>query len=178
MLRGLLAATLLLSAPHASRADVAPRAAVNARTRTATDVVLAFERAGLPVLNVVILDAASDPNRMLGRPGGYLSKATFFDGRHPRGEFGDDDGQNTVEVFATPAAAKARRDYIARVTRGIPYLTQYMVLNGRVLARFDKALLPDEVEGYRLALAQALTVSKTVPVPAAKGRPSRAPTQR
>lgn len=126
------------------------------RVQTAADVVSAFERAGLPVQSVTVLNASSDSNHLLGRPGQYTSKVDFFDARHPGSDGGLHSGENTVEVFPTAAAARARHDYIEAVTRGVPILRQYLVLNGRVLARFDFQLLPSEVEEYRLALNRAL----------------------
>lgn len=132
-----LAAALVLAGP-----------AIAQRIATAADVTDAFAAAGLPVHRVVVLNAATDPNQLLGRPGQYTSKVTFSDARRS-------DAENTVEVFATAAQARTRRDYIARITEGAPFLTQYQVLDGRILARFDRAMLPQEVEQYRSALAQA-----------------------
>lgn len=173
MKRAAILIAALLLVPNAGLADVAPAAVAKLKITTATDVLAAFSAAGLPVQSGVVFSAATDPNRLLGRPGHYLSKASFYDARHPGG--GDENviGPNTVEVFATPAAAKARRDYIARVTQGSPILQQYLVLDGRVLARFDLVLLPAEVDEYRSALSAALASSKTVPVPAAKPKPRR-----
>lgn len=139
-----------------TQAEGAKRHAPALKALGAVDVFRVFGAAGIPVTDLTVFDAVNDPNHLLGRPGQYVSKVSFFDARHPKDEPDEVTRENTVEVFATPAAAKARRDYIARVTQGTPFLLQYQVLNGKVLARFDTILLPAEVEEYRVALAKAL----------------------
>jgi hypothetical protein len=107
---------------------------------------------GLPIERVTVLDEATDPNNLLGRPGQYTSKIDFFDKRHS--EAGSEDGRNTIEVFATPEDAKARRSYVEQVTKGMAFAVQYQELRGSVLMRLDKAMLPSEVNAYRDALSQ------------------------
>lgn len=153
-LTGALCSLLVLSAcggaPMASnKVDAAPTPAETAAT--ATEVAEGLRKAGLPIVNVDTLTEASDSNQLLGRPGQYTSKVYFFDRRHPK-QAGDE-GQNTIEVFADTATAAKRRDYIARMTEGIGMLTQYQYLDGKILLRLDKALLPSEAEQYRKALA-------------------------
>lgn len=125
-----------------------------AKVNTADDVAKLLAKAALPVQNVTVLDAATDPNSLLGRPGQYTSKITFFDGRHPKPGDGSDTGENTIEVFSNAADAKTRHDYVEQVTKGMPMLTQYMLLQGKALVRFDKVMLPAEVDGYKAALAK------------------------
>lgn len=112
----------------------------------------ALRKAGLPVQSVVVVTEKSDDNQLLGRPGQYTSKVFFYDGRHPKVP-DSDEGENTIEVFPDDASAKRRRDYIAGVTEGIGMLTQYQYLNGRVLVRLDKVVLPSEAKGYEKAIA-------------------------
>ena len=135
------------SATNASvLATVEPAAPANA-----AEVATALVKAGLPVVNVVVLTEAGDTNQLLGRPGQYTSKAFFYDKRHPKAE--GDEGENTIEVFDSAADAKTRRDYIARVTEGVAFATQYQLLRGKVLVRLDKALLPSESKQYDQALS-------------------------
>lgn len=131
-----------------------PTASAVPEIRTAKDVVDALAAAGLPVTSVTVLDEKTDSNNLLGRPGQYTSKVMFYDGRHPKAKDGGDEGENTVEMFASAEAAKTRRDYIDGVTKGLPFLMQYQVLRGRVLLRLDKVLLPSEEKAYEAALAK------------------------
>ena len=142
----IVAATLSSCGPNdqATKAKVQP-----AQTPlTAGDLATAFASAGLKVENLNVLSAETDDNRLLGRPGQYTGKVFFFDARHPRGA-DPSEGENTIEVFASPEDAKARRDYIDGITKGVAMLAQYQILRGKVLVRFDKVLLPAEVEQYR-----------------------------
>lgn len=120
---------------------------------TASDVFAQFKSAGLPVADEKVVTEASDDNHLLGRPNQYSSKVFFFDIRHPKAE--GEDNENTIEVFATEADAKARHDYIENVTKGVPMLLQYQLLNGKTLVRLSKAVLPSEAEGYKKALGIA-----------------------
>jgi hypothetical protein len=122
----------------------------------ADDVLKRLTGAGLPVKDVEVLTVATDSNHLMGRPGQYTSKADFYDARHPKAADGSDDNENTVEVFPDAASAKARHDYIDQVTKGVPMLLQYQLLRGNVLIRFDKVLLPAEVEAYKQALNKAV----------------------
>jgi len=120
--------------------------------QNAEDIIKLFEGKGLPVSDIKTVTAADDSNQLLGRPGQYTSKLFFYDSRHPKVEESDEN-ENTIEVFNSAEDAKARHDYIKSVTKGVAFLTQYQLLQGRVLVRLDKAMLPDEVEGYKAALA-------------------------
>ena len=111
--------------------------------------------AGLPVVQIVALTAATDSNKLLGRPGQYISKADFEDSR--RLASGDDEmdvTDNTIEVFATVADAQRRQAYITRVTSAAPMFTQYIYRRGTILLRIQKSMLPDEARSYEAALAK------------------------
>ena len=118
---------------------------------SAEKVLKSLAEQGLPIVNEIIFDAKTDPNRLLGRPGGYLSKVSFFDARYLDRD-SDGNYQHTIEVFVTPAAAQTRKRYIEKVTNGVPFLAQYQFNSGRILLRLDKALTPDEADKYNAAL--------------------------
>lgn len=126
------------------------------KVETAQQVVDALRSGGLPITDVVIIDERTDSNNLLGRPGQYTSKVFFYDGRHPKSPEGGDEGENSVEYFASAADAKKRDDYIAQVTDGVPLLMQYRLRHGKVLVRLDKVLLPSEAKEYELALSKVL----------------------
>jgi hypothetical protein len=122
-----------------------------AQPLNASGVAAALKSGGLPVQNIVAVTEASDDNKMLGRPGQYTSKVFFYDRRHPKNN-GNDAGENTVEVFANAEDAARRRDYVAEVTKSMPLLTQYSYLNGTILVRLSKDLLPSEAKQYEEAV--------------------------
>lgn len=118
---------------------------------TAIEVADALKSQGLPIEDVRTYTAATDPNSLLGRPGQYIGKADFVDARQT-----GEGTSYTIEVFDNEAAAKARRDYIEAVTKNVPFLLEYQILDGKTLVRLDKALTPDQVEQYRQVLKKVL----------------------
>lgn len=116
-------------------------------------VATSLKAAGLPVEGLKVLTEATDSNNMMGRPGGYTSKVFFFDKRH-EGEGTEPAEQNTIEVFPSEGEATARREYIEGVTKGMPFLTQYVIQSGPVLLRLDKAVTPTEAKEYEAALGK------------------------
>lgn len=119
---------------------------------TAKAVADKLTAAGLPIENVVVVDEATDSNKLMGRPGQYVSKVYFGDRRHA-GEGMEPKEQNTVETFASEADATRRREYVQKVTEGMPMFTQYIIQSGPVVVRLDKALTPAEAKEYESALA-------------------------
>lgn len=115
----------------------------------ARDVLKTFVGAKIGVGAVSDVSAASDDNHLLGRPGQYTSKLFFYDSRHPKPKGDSDEGENTIEVFANPADAKTRRDYVEGITHGIPMLLQYQILRGNVLVRLSNVVLPQEADQYK-----------------------------
>lgn len=133
--------------PETAQAE-APKTALDAAA-----VANSLKAAGLPLEGINVLTETSDSNNMMGRPGGYTSKAFFFDKRH-EGEGNEPAEQNTIEVFVTEQDATARREYIEGVTKGMPFLTQYMIQSGPTLVRLDKAIKPSEAKEYEKALGR------------------------
>lgn len=122
----------------------------------AEGIIKQLSAQGLKVQNVSAVTEDSDSNHLLGRPGQYTSKAFFYDARHPK-TTDSDEGQNTIEVFSNPEDAKKRRDYIAKVTDGIPVLMQYQFLRGSALLRLDYIANPSEAKEYEAALAKVVS---------------------
>lgn len=120
--------------------------------QTAAQVADALGKQGIVLQNIVVLDEKTDTNNLLGRPGQYTSKVFFHDSRHPKTPESGDEFEGTVEVFASPADAKKRHDYIAEVTAGMPMLLQYQFLRGNVLVRLPKAFTPSETAVYKAEL--------------------------
>ena len=124
----------------------------------AAGVVARLKAARLPIGAVIVYTAATDPNHLLGRPGGYLSKAGFADTRiDPKDAKDDSQGAvdlgGDIEVFAAAAGANARADYIRKAMAAMPMLgTQYEYVSGPVLLRLSQVLTPDQAAAYKKAL--------------------------
>jgi len=122
--------------------------------QTANDVLLALSKDGLPIGESLEFTAVSDPNELLGRPGGYTSKINFRDTRlevQYIDEFDTIDG-GSIEVFASEGDATNRREYLAALIEALPALTEYHYQNGVVLLRLSKRLTPEQADGYGDAL--------------------------
>ncbi len=151
----LLAATICLcacngngTAPDNDRSTLSSTPAI----ATADDVVKGLAASGLHITDIQIVTPETDGHGLLGKPGGYASKVFFYDARHPK-QAGSHEGENTIEMFATSDAAEARETYLVDAMKAVPDAAQSMVRSGRVLARFDRALRPEEVKEYENTLA-------------------------
>src|SRR5262245_15264945 len=81
------------------------------KTWRPVQVVTGLRQAGLPIGAVRYYTPASDPNKLLGRPGQYSGKANFRD-RRIRGSGFDVDCGGSVETFPNKQTASVRYRYI------------------------------------------------------------------
>jgi hypothetical protein len=99
-----------------------------------------------------VFTAATDPNHLLGRPNGYLSKAAFSDTRAASAA-----AEGSVEVFPDEAGATARQHYITSIAKsGVAFAAEYDYLRGPVLLRVPQALTPEQAAEYEQALGKAV----------------------
>ena len=120
--------------------------------KTAEEIVKEFIKEGLDIGTVIVYDETTDPNKKLGRPNQYISKASFSDSRLTQEVYeGADPVGGTVEVFNNSNDAKTRYDYIYSVTHGTIY-EQYMYLHKNVLLRLDFNLTPTQASEYEKVL--------------------------
>ncbi|MGH3355692.1 MAG: hypothetical protein ACRDOJ_07310 [Nocardioidaceae bacterium] len=106
----------------------------------------------------IVFTAETDPNSLLGRPGGYTSKASFTDSRVPVDEvIGAQEGAveygGSVEIFDSERAAQQRKQYIDAFA-SIPLAVEYSYVSGPVLLRVSRALTPGQAAEYERALAE------------------------
>jgi len=103
-----------------------------------------------------VYTAETDPNKLLGRPGGYMSKTAFSDSRIKPALFGTTqdsvNGGGSVELFADEDAATARRNYVQELGKRLPILTEYDYQSGPVLLRVSRNLTPEQAAEYESAL--------------------------
>ncbi len=151
------------STPAAPATGAAAAPTTRAGTPTAEQVVNALRTAGAPLTTVTVYTGESDPKHLLGRPGGYASKATFSDSRIPASELAeglapdDVDHGGVVEVFPTAQEATARSTFIQATLRGAQGVlgTEYDYQAGPVLVRVTGKLSPAQAAVYQRATAGA-----------------------
>jgi len=160
----LLAAALLsacgaLGEDNSSAAGGAAGAASNADPDALTAEQAARQLAvSIPQIQVTVTyDKGSDPEHLLGQPHGYLSKVAFSDSRIPKSdteifEKGDVEVGGSVEVFADPAAAKARAAGLAKEAKGMIAQSEYDYVQGVTLVRVSHYLSPSQAHGYQVVV--------------------------
>lgn len=103
-----------------------------------------------------VYTAADDPNHMLGRPNGYISKIAFTDDRVPASalDFQPADAVargGSVEVYPDADGAKKRSEYLQGIGKATPLFGEYDYTSGSVLVRVSTVLTPDQAKEYEAA---------------------------
>ena len=104
---------------------------------TGVDAVTAFEAAGISVGNVVSYDEETDPNRLLGRRGGYVEKVAWSDG--------------SVERFASTDDRDRRETTLAGFD-GTILGDGYRYTAGLLLVRISREVTPSQARAYEAAV--------------------------
>ncbi|WP_329484167.1 hypothetical protein OG555_18615 [Kribbella sp. NBC_01484] len=101
----------------------------------------------------------TDPNNLIGRPGGYTSATFAYDNRVPDCKAKPDSMCGAqVEQFANETDAKRRLDYIAGIYKAAPILgTEYLTVEGSTLLRVTGELKPSVNRAYVTAFKAALS---------------------
>lgn len=125
----------------------------------AAGVIQALVKQGMPATLTVTYDASNDPNKLLGRPNGYTSKASFTDRRVDPSKAsaakpGDVELGGSVEVFASADEASARAAYISEIGKKLPMMGEYDYVKGPVLVRVSRELTPTDAQPYEAALGK------------------------
>jgi hypothetical protein len=156
----LLLALLFLVACGGPRGGTSAPAAT---TTTAADKLLSakellakFQQDGLPVGQVTCFTEESDPNDMLGRPGGYTSKCDWADKREQQSDPEDLTG-GSIEVFDASETAIARADALSAFAGAGMLSTGYTwVVGSATVLRIDKELTSKQAAEYRTAALEVL----------------------
>lgn len=141
-------------------ADTAGRAtSTRAQPPTAAQIVARIAECVPDATPGVIYTPDTDPNHIMGRPGGYVSKASFTDQRiDPEGAGNAKKGSvrlgGSVEVFTDKRGAQRRKDYIHALSKGFTDIAEYDYVAGPVLVRVTKALTPSQAREYQEALGE------------------------
>jgi hypothetical protein len=163
----LLVTAIACSAPGAP--DQPPAAEGTARHDSAppqesppqetAEQVIARLAARIPTVRPsIVYNAQTDPNKLLGTPNLYVSKAAFTDSRidpaqASDAEIGSIELGGSVEVFVDEADARARKQYIDQTIAELPIdVREYSYLRGPELLRLSRRLTPEQAAEYEAAL--------------------------
>ena len=175
---------LMAAACSSGGSDPKPPATTTAPALTAKQFIQRFKQAGLPVGKTTCFDEDTDPNDLLGRPGGYVEKCDWSDTREqPTTEPTTAQGQScsdpdidpldkqlcegaaaedvdliggSIETYDTPEGARERAEYL-RGFEGVLSAGYVFVVpdGGRWVLRIDRELPPTQAERYhQVMLAQ------------------------
>lgn len=129
-----------------------------AEAADAEAVIKKLQTAKLGITNVAVQDEDTDPNNLIGRPNGYTSRASAdLPGGDTDAEKYDTARGLVVEVFAEPAQAKRRADYIQTAQQGSPILGteyHYFTKDGTGLVRVSGKIKPTAAKKIEAAVAQ------------------------
>ncbi len=123
---------------------------------SAMAVVSGLAAQGLPIGELVEFTAETDPNELLGRPGGYTSKVNFQDTRlEPESTDFDVQDGGAVEVFATPEDLEDRVARLEASWEAFPLLDEDVLFTHEsVLLRVSTRLLTADSDTYGAALRE------------------------
>lgn len=147
------------TAASSTPASGVPAAAAEAPAAPdAKAVVDAFKAAGLPVTNIAEQDENTDPNEQLGRPGGYLSRASadLAGGNKEADKYSIERGL-VVEVFATVEETDIRAKYIQTARQQIELLGKeyhYRGKDRRILVRITGEVKPSVAKTFEPVAAK------------------------
>lgn len=115
-------------------------------------VIAALKAGGIPIGESIVYTADTDPNKLLGRPGQYVGKASFNDTRLPASPTWDIQGGGSIETFRRTTDLHTRTRYIETITQSSPLFAEYDYSHGLILLRVSHDLDPTQAEAYRTAL--------------------------
>ena len=124
---------------------------------SAERIALRLKAAGMPIGQIQVYDASTDPNKLLGGAGQYTSKVNFLD-KQLGGSQGASLGEinigqeGSVEVFANEEEARKRTEYVRSITERSALTAEYSYLRGLVYLRLPRGLTPEQAKEYEQAL--------------------------
>lgn len=126
--------------------------AVELEPATAQSVAESIKATIPEVAELIPVTEDNDPNRLIGRPNGYVAARVLVDSRLPRCiDLGADCGV-MIEQWPDQIAAQKRADYIQSMLRSMPMLGQeWNTVKGSLLLRVAGDLKPSEAKAYETA---------------------------
>lgn len=128
------------------------------RQQTAEDIVNTMKEKNANIGRIVVYTSETDLNKLLGRPGQYISKVTFEDKRIEQTnanldkELSTEAERNeptggTIEVFENKKDMENRKQYIEGFSTTSMF-SQYVYSKGNALLRVDGDLTPEQANEY------------------------------
>jgi hypothetical protein len=135
---------------------------------TAESVTAYLTAKGIPITGVISYNASTDPNHLLGRPAGYLSKTAWQDTRIDQTDQSAAPGGvqwgGSIEVFSTAAQANSRATYLGTIQAADSVLVnEYDYLLGPILVRVSGTFIPTTAATYQSALPGSSLYTPTPP---------------
>lgn len=131
----------------------APARAMASATDTVNTVLKRLTDAGLPLSNIAVTNENTDPNDLLGRPNGYIARASFElpDGDMDAEQYDMDRG-GAIEVWPDDASAHRRSTYLLELDKAAPILgNEYNYVRGPVLLRITGKVKPSVAAQFEAA---------------------------
>ena len=130
-------------------------------TESAAVLTARMKAAGLPITDVIVYNATTDPNHLLGRQGGYTSKTAWVTpaavaagAGSPSSDPGGTEFGGGIEVFATTADAQSRLVELKAFKP--PFGDGYDYLAGTAILRLSNYLTPTQAAQFRSAFEAAV----------------------
>jgi len=117
-----------------------PAPPTSSRPPSAATIAAAMRAAGLNLGQVTVWTASTDPNQLLGRPGGYTSKVEWSKGG--------------IEVYPDVAGAARRLRYLKGLA-GTVLGDGYDYLAGTAILRLARTMTPSQARVWRAAFERA-----------------------
>jgi hypothetical protein len=127
---------------------------------TATAVATKMISSGVPATIGFTYTAENDPNKLLGRQGGYESKVSLQDNRLPKVEdflsesASSIDGGGSIECYAASDGARARYQQLQGYS-GTVLGDGYDYVSGPCVLRLSKDMTPTQANQYQQAFETA-----------------------
>lgn len=134
-------------------ATTTPNQPATRQACTGAELVEGFRAAGLPIADIVTYTEETDPNKLMGRLGGYVEKLAWVDTRIAEPRASGVDAGGSIERFGAASDAETRDKYLAALDGGI-FGDGYRYRAGTMLVRLGKALTPSQADGYRARLIE------------------------
>ncbi len=138
--------------------DPAPEPSLPTSEQLASRLITHLMQQQIGVVAGLVQDADTDPNHLMGRPGGYVGRASFdLPGGDEQADPGTIDRGGVLEVFATEADARRRADYIRGIAQGAPELAgEFDTVHGVVLLRVVGKVSPTVAKRVDAGVVKAL----------------------
>jgi hypothetical protein len=148
------------SSVTASPGTAPPSSAQASCSGSAAVLTARMKAAGLPITGLIVYNATTDPNHLLGRQGEYTSKDAWVDraavaagAGSPSSDPGGTEFGGGIEVFSTAADAQARLALLKALRP--PFGDGYDYLAGSAILRLSNYLTPAQAAKFRAAFDTA-----------------------